>query len=320
VASGGTRGPSVICPLVELGDLFEAAERVPYFNRVLEQINRDERSAYAELVLVAALVKSGFPASFEDGKSRPDAVTTVDGTPIAFEVYVPDRAEKSKAQMEFIHEISARLRRAVADCRVEVDVHEDDVGIVSADSFVEAAKAAPASSWVQVGRSSRLRRIDQGEPLLPQFDGDGPTTYVGGQVKRQLGGFYAIVRASVDDGRAREKLEEKRSQLNADIANVVVINVNEVGGISDWPAKLAESLGDDFDKVGAVVFFDQGVGGPPEGIRRRWMVLVNNKAIRAIPEHLLASFERISYRPPGVAPSPRLTAPAEPADATGSNP
>jgi hypothetical protein len=46
-------------------------------------------------------------------------------------------------------------------------------------------------------------------------------------------------------------------------------------------------------KVGAVVVFTQGLVGPPECVRRRWVLVVNPHAHLHVPEKLLESFEAL---------------------------
>jgi hypothetical protein len=305
VASGSERGPSVICPLIELGDLFLTVENARYFPRVLKRLKSGNRSAYSEIVVVSALIRSGFEAIFEAGKGRPDAVATVDGTQVAFEVYAPERGNLSETRAELLHDLEVALKRTLTNCRVEVDVlnaQRADVG-----KLVEAARAAPSSEWVKVGNLGRVRRVDQGPPLSRTFDGDGPEIVIAGQTTTQGSGFNAVIRIQDDDLRARDKLEAKRAQISANLANVVVINVTNVGGIAEWPALLSAAMGSDFEKIGAVLFFDQGLyGGPPVAIRRRWRALLNRSASLAVPERLLTRFEALGYRPDDIPVLPRL--------------
>src|SRR5437764_1431990 len=71
IACGTARGVASISPLLELGHLLLTVECVAYFPRVLARLKTGQASAYAEIVLVAALVRNGFPAIFEAGEGCP---------------------------------------------------------------------------------------------------------------------------------------------------------------------------------------------------------------------------------------------------------
>jgi hypothetical protein len=50
-----TRGVGVLASVVELGSMLDACETADAFQEVLQRVKAGERSAYSELVLVAAL-------------------------------------------------------------------------------------------------------------------------------------------------------------------------------------------------------------------------------------------------------------------------
>ena len=58
------RGVGVIAPVIELGSMLDTCEAAGSFQEVLQRLRADERSAYAELVLVAMLIRLGYNASF----------------------------------------------------------------------------------------------------------------------------------------------------------------------------------------------------------------------------------------------------------------
>jgi hypothetical protein len=45
-----SRGPLVVCPLVETGDLLQTVQHVPYFRRVLARLNRGKRTRKSSFI------------------------------------------------------------------------------------------------------------------------------------------------------------------------------------------------------------------------------------------------------------------------------
>jgi hypothetical protein len=138
-----------------------------------------------------------------------------------------------------------------------------------------------------------MRRIDNGQPLKPVFGGEGAQFLIGGAATIQGNSYAAIIRWGHSDTRAVSALQKKGAQVRDGIANVVVIEVGAVGGVGAWPEELAQLSGEDFDKIGAVLFFDQTCLGPPEKIRRRWRVVVNPVAQMPVPAALLDQIESL---------------------------
>jgi len=62
--TGNRRGVTVIVPAIDLGSMLTVCEHIDGFWPVFERLKNGERSAYSELVLVSALLRLGYPASF----------------------------------------------------------------------------------------------------------------------------------------------------------------------------------------------------------------------------------------------------------------
>jgi hypothetical protein len=115
------------------------------------------------------------------------------------------------------------------------------------------------------------------------FDPTGLQVMVAGDGAVKGPGSSVVIRWEDTDTRARYALEQKRGQVREGVRNVVVMDVGAAGGIRDWPKVIAQLSGDDFAKIGAILFFDQGSVGPPERMRRRWRVVDNPHAVLGIP-------------------------------------
>ncbi len=176
---------------------------------------------------------------------------------------------------------------------------------------MEAIRSAPPSAWVFVNDKARLRRIDFGHALCLTFDGDGAQILLGGERTVQGESTGVIARWEASDARAKRVLNEEYHQFSGDVGNVLVVNVSAVmDGMRTWPSLMARLLQPARNrKVGAVVFFDQGLLGPPEAVRRRWRVLVNAHAYVPIPEALLTALESLDESGDfGLARAERLVA------------
>jgi hypothetical protein len=77
--------------------MLDACEGADSFQEVFARVRARERSAYSELVLVAALIRLGYPARFAASIAGRvlDAVCLVDGCRVFFEVVAPERSDAS---------------------------------------------------------------------------------------------------------------------------------------------------------------------------------------------------------------------------------
>jgi hypothetical protein len=285
------RGTSCAASAIERGLLLAACEDVRYFAGMLARLKSGQRAAYSELVVVAALRRLGYDPEFEaPAGGSPDARCVVEGVPIFFEVYTPDQSYASGQKHELVRQIHTAVSLGVSKCRVEIGIF-DSFGKDDIARAVEVIRSAVPATWTYVGDWARIRRIDQGQELLPSFDGHGSRIVFAGDTVTQGESTSAIVRWEESDTRAENALGAKRAQLSDGVANVVVIHVSAGGGGGGWAEVIAKFDGSDYDKIGAVAFFEQGSLGPPEGIRIHWRIVVNPEAQIPIPETLLSGLE-----------------------------
>ncbi|MGQ0834666.1 MAG: hypothetical protein ACT4O5_07025 [Gammaproteobacteria bacterium] len=302
--SGGTWAPAVC---VETGLLLATCEHLRFFGPVLAHLRSGQRSAYSELVVAAALQRLGYEPEFEAGPGEPDLRCDVGDAEMAVEVYAPDAAYASQEQKELVRLLHAALSEDLSsNCRVELSIHETFTKL-DIPSALETVRSAPASSWTSVGTWGRVRRVDEGQNLPSTFDGDGAQIKVAGDTDVKGTGRSLVIRWEESDTRAERALQAKRAQLQSGVRNLVVMNVCATGGVGEWPEHISRLTGTDYEKIGAVAFFDQGAVGPPEAIRRRWRVVENPRAHIALPEAVLGGLEELdesSYL--GIRPKPRL--------------
>jgi hypothetical protein len=246
------------------------------------------------MVLVGTLRQLGYEANFAPafGGHVLDAECSVDGTRVLFEVVAPESADVSEEWQEKVDDLRAVIGRNVSKCRVEIEVFKP-ITDRNIQEIFECIKSSESSEWSFVGSLARVRRINQGQPLLPLFDGDGTHITVMGEKDYQGESTSVIARREESDVRAKRVFRQKYRQLSDGVANVLVVNVSSVSdGMKTWPELIAGILRPDQNrKVGAVALFDQAVVGPPEAIRRRWQLVVNPHAHVKIPEVLLDGLE-----------------------------
>ena len=152
------RGTAIVVPLIDVGLLLSTCESAQYFRQVLGRLKLGDRSAYSELVLVAALRKLRYTPRFEaSAPASPDAQCDVDGVPISFEVYAPDRSVASQTQQQLVQRLQEAITRAVSGCRVEISIFDSfEESDIAASAL--AASTAPLGTWVPVGSWAHLRR------------------------------------------------------------------------------------------------------------------------------------------------------------------
>jgi hypothetical protein len=303
IAQADGRGLAVAAPLIERGLLLHRCEPADGFQPVLRRIvehgqqhghSAVERSAYAELVVVASLRHLGYSARHEpalDGRVL-DAYCEIEGGPVYFEVVSPEQSDAGQEQEEKVRTFTDGLRRRLAACRVEIELF-GPLDPTSEPALVAALESAAAGEWVSVGSIARFRRIAKGCSLPPVFDGNAPQVIVGNATAVQDGSLAIIVRREAPDLRAKRVFRQEYEQLSASVPNVLVVDLCAVSdGWQTWPELIARLLQPMQNrKVGAVFFFEQGCLGPPEAIRRRWRVLVNPNAHLRIPDSLLSGVE-----------------------------
>jgi hypothetical protein len=296
LTEGSARGVGLIASAVDTGSLLAVCEGLESFQEVLQRLKADERSAYSELVLVASLSRLGYFPRFGPpiGGRVLDAACSVGRIPVLIEVVAPDCSGASAAEQLVVKKLTDEVRRSVSKCRVEVEVFRP---FLEADipTIVKAVRSAFPRSWSLVADKARLRRIDAGQALPPTFDGEGAQIFLGGGKDVQDDSTGVIVQWETSDERAKRVFNGEYHQFSPGVANILVVNVSAVsGGMKTWPPLMARLLQPNRNrKVGAVVFFEQGLVGPPEAIRRRWRVLLNPHAHVAIPESLITDLESL---------------------------
>ena len=300
---GGTWVPTIS---TEEGLLLAASEHAKYFRGVLDRLRAGQRSAYSELVVGWALGRLGYNPEFEAGEGRPDLVCEVDGAPVAFEVYAPEDSAASQSQQALVQALQQAVTEAISNSRVEIGILESFTKSDIAGALEVIQRARPLV-WVPIGDWAQFRRTDEGESLPSMFDGAGAQLRVAGDGDTKGPGKSVVIRWEQVDTRARQSLERKRAQMRDGVRNAIVMDVCAVGGIADWPETIARLVGADFQKIGAVLFFDQSCLCSPERVRRRWRVVDNPQASQPIPENLFAGIESLDEsKYYGLASKPRL--------------
>ena len=303
----GRSGTWVPTISTEAGLLLAASEHAKYFRGVLDRLKANQRSAYSELVVGSALRALGHDPQFESGEGEPDLLCEIDGAPVAFEVHAPEDSQASQSQQALVKSLEQAVSEAISTSRVEIGILESfDKSDVA--SVLQAIVNAPALEWIRVGAWVQFRRTDEGQTLPSMFDGAGAQVRVMGDTDVKGPGKSVVIRWERLDTRARLSLERKRAQVREGMRNAVVMDVCAVGGIADWPEAIAQLPGADFEKIGAVIFFDQGCLGPPERVRRRWRIVENPHAALRVPERFLSAIESLDEsKYYGLASKPRLS-------------
>lgn len=294
--SDSLRGVGAVVPAVDLGLLLNRSELAQGFPGVLRRLVGGERSAYSELVMVAALQSLGYEPRFDapiDGKVL-DAACDIDGRTVYIEVVAPQRPVASADEQRRVVQLTTQIRGCMSKCRVEIELHEPLLE-ESVGTIVAAVKSAHPSEWRLVASVAKIRRIDVGQSLLPLFDGDGAQITVAEERTVQGDSASVIARWEESDVRAKRVFNGEYHHFSKSAANVLVVNTCGVSdGMELWPITISGLLRPTQNrKVGAVVFFHQGSLGPPEAIRRRWRIVVNPHAHLPVPDRLLTSIESL---------------------------
>jgi hypothetical protein len=293
-----SRGCANAAAIVELGLMLDACESADGFGNVLRRLRGGQRrAAYSELVLGALLSRFGYSFSLEpplDGHVL-DAVATVIGCPVYFEVVAPEESQASIAETQMVRQLLDAVQHGISQCRVEIELYDliDEAAIAA---VVSAVRDAAPSSWLAVGSVARVRRIDSEQALTPAFDdADGMQVVIGGDSVVQGQSTSVVIQRESSDARARRIFNTEYHQFSGAVPNVLVVNVSGVAdGMSKWPEEMKRLLQPGRNrKVGAILFFAQGVMGPPEAMRRRFVVVENPYAHHRVPTELLERFRSL---------------------------
>jgi hypothetical protein len=170
LTTNSPRGVGILAPAIELGSMLDTCEAADSFREVFARVRAGERSAYSELVLVAALIRLGYPARFAAriGGRLLDAACLVDGCRVFFEVVAPERSDASAKEQLIVDMLPEEVRRSVSKCRVECELFIP-FSQTDTPAVVDDVRSASPSTWVLVDDKARLRRIDIGQTLSPVF-------------------------------------------------------------------------------------------------------------------------------------------------------
>jgi hypothetical protein len=296
VTTGTARGVGVVAPVIERGLLLAKCETAHSFLDVLRRLKQGERPAYSELILGAALRQLAYDFEFQPpiGGSVLDAKCSIDGMAVFFEVVTPDQSDAAIDRAAIVQKLHDNIKQKVSNCRVEVELsasfREHHIPML-----VRGIEVASGGKWTNINSHARIRRIDEGEKLLRMFDGAGAQVVVADETDIQGTSTNVMVYWEESDERFQRVFRQKYRQLSEGVANVLVVDTCAVGhALNTWPARIASLLRPAQNrKVGAVIFFYQGILPNPVAIRRRWRVLSNSHATVKIPDALLTGIESL---------------------------
>lgn len=297
-AAGIWRGLLPVAGVVDLGRVLTDCEHVRGFREVLDRLKGGERSAYSEIVLVSSLVRLGYSPEFGaelNGKIL-DAHCDVEGQRIFFEAIAPERADQSIDAQQLTDQLSQSISGSISGCRIEVELFAT-LGPQIIQQIADAVRNADPGEWVMVDPVARVRRVNEGQKLLPLFDGEGASVVLAGECEVQGPSSGVVIRREDNDGRAKRLFNYEYHHFSEQVPNVLVVNTSAViDGMKTWTNWMTRVLQPDRNrKVGAVVLFWQGFLG--KAIRRWWKVIVNPHSYLAVPTTLVKGFESLDKSP-----------------------
>jgi hypothetical protein len=302
----GSRGISTIAPAIALGLTLAACESLNGFGPVMARLRQGERSALAELEFAAALVRCGFTPVLEPqlGSKTLDCSVGVGSERVYVEVIAPEQAAAIKDARATAMRMAEELVERTTGSRTEV-LLSDEPG-VRLDAIVEAVTTTlPDGRVHNVEGIAKVRRDFLGPqppnvgPLIANPD-PRPTV----AVSRMTGGgggvfTSATVRLTITDERARRLLSNELSHFSQTERNILAVRVSNVpGGMKWWwPLVLGWFQPSRNRRVGAIVLYEQALGGMPFAIRQRWRVIENPYAYMPVPRSLINAIGDLDESP-----------------------
>jgi hypothetical protein len=293
----GITGPAAIAPVIDLGMTLAACENLPGFAGVLGRIKCGERSAVSESYIAAALAKLGYRPQLEPelaGK-RLDAVVSVDGASVYFEVTTPELSMDMQQAFTGMQHIADELRaeRPGQDVMVYLLTEPTSNVAHALRGFVRQLPSSPIGAVHELADIALVRCMPfhpGGSPPFPAPNPlDHPILVVVGFEIGPDSGMRATVRLPLTDDRARWLMDREYRQFSPQEINVLVMDVSAIpSAVKQWVPIIVERY---FQpsmnrRVGAAVLVDLPTVGPT--VEHRWSVVPNPHAHRPVPDALLS--------------------------------
>ena len=290
-----TKGLILISQAVHLGLILEACKSLNGFEKILQRVKSEERSALSELKFAEKLIRIGIEPHLEptlNGKV-PDTKIVFFGKEIFFEVIAPETSEAIKSAELEMQEFALELLNIIHGKRIEVFLLQD-ISIEIREKVKQVVKQFQKPK-LRVEIPEVAITTIQDEPfdliITPQIEKKDSDAVIGiAQINiSQEQKTLAIVRLCITDSRAKRLLSAESHHFSKAHINILVMDVTKVtGGMKKWMEIIARCLQPNQNRrFGAVIFFSEGFYVDKVDLKQTWKQVTNEHAYNKVPQELL---------------------------------
>jgi hypothetical protein len=290
----------MVARAVSLGLTLAACEQLSGFEGVLARIRRGEHSAQAELEFAAALVRSGLTSELEPEyeSKRLDCSVQINSERVFAEVIAPETSDVIKDAYAAMQRLGATVTEQTPETDTEI-LLEADPGD-QFDAILASVAATPLDGTVHyvegVGWISRVPSVSHPPGQQQRITDKAPGQYLF-SVTRNFEAIptRATVHLPISDERAHRLFAAEYDHFSQAERNILVVRTTNVpGGMNEWLSLARRWFQPTRNRrVGAIILYDQAIGGRPPARRQHWRVVENPHAYITVPDSLIKSIRAL---------------------------
>ena len=293
--NNSSKGLIFTAPAIHIGLILAACKSLQGFEKVLQRIKSDERSALSELIFAEKLIRIGLSPYLQpalDGKV-PATKVIFEGKETFFEVIAPETSETIKGAILEMDEFAFEILNLNPTKRIEILLTQDitNENKKEVKHVLEQSKEPISNYNINDVAIVDIREEPFDLNISPQLQ-KKETDAVLGVARASYSTeqkSLAIVRLCITDSRAKRLLYAESHHFNKEHTNILVMDVSKVtGGMKKWMEIVERCLQPNQNRrFGAVIFFSEGFYVDKINIEQIWKQVTNEYAYNKVSPKLL---------------------------------
>ncbi len=301
VLADGAKGIALMVPMIGLGITLEACENLLGFDKILARMKQGEKGAFSEAKFAAALVKLEYNPILEPQLREKclDALISVGGENVYFEVISPDTCDAIKTAYEEMRGLTQRIIKENVGMDVNIKLLTEPNTSISDSILAYLETLSPSTENTHKMPCVALIKYSTFAPKALSFerkqnDVESPELFVASYNRTKDGiNTRSNVGVSITDERAQRLMSAEADHFSREEINILVMDVSAVpGGIKSWSSLIQRRFQPDINRrFGAVVLLSSYIEST--GISARCSVLQNQYAYKRPPKCLLDALVKL---------------------------
>jgi hypothetical protein len=294
VLTDGLKGIAFIAPIIDLGITLEACENLNGFDRLLARIKKGEGATFSEAKFAAELVKLGYNPILEPqlGEKRLDALISVGGEKVYFEVITPETSDVMKTAYSEMRKLTQRIMKENKGMDVNIKLLTDLNTSISDSILAYLKTLSPSTENTHIMPDIALIKYSTFAPKPLSFECEQndlePSELFVASFSRTEDGIKTRINVgtSITDERAQRLMRTEAEHFSREEINILVMDVSKIpNGIRCWLPLIRRRFQPHINRrFGAVVLFSCYISA---GVSWRSSVLTNPHACRQPPKNLI---------------------------------